>query len=411
MPLPFSRRALQTAPSFSRDFAGLKTLDHGVGPAITFTRASNATFFDASGTLQTAANDTPRFDHSGGNSLGLLIEEQRTNLIRNNTMVGAVAGTPGTLPSNGWTITDTAGYTINVAGVGVESGINYIDFEVTIAAGSISSGMFFADTPTGSPSVSYTGSLWMRRISGTMPRVRFIWQDGAGGLGTTSRSFFDISDNWVRYADTFSTVAGSNVIRFQIGAEAPAGGGTFVIRVGMPQTELGAFATSVIPTTAATATRSADSAVVTPISSFYNQAEGTLFAEASFSAVGANSNRAVFAASDNSVDNRNYILFDNAQQFIATNASAAQASIDAGTITTSGSKVAAAYKQDDFAASLNGAAAVTDTLGTPALALTHLTIGRRFSTDSSQVILNGCIAKLAYWPRRLSNSLLQQLTT
>jgi hypothetical protein len=51
------------------------------------------------------------------------------------------------------------------------------------------------------------------------------------------------------------------------------------LRIAAPQLELGAFPTSYIPTTTAAATRSADSAVVTPISSFYNQSEGTLFAE------------------------------------------------------------------------------------------------------------------------------------
>ena len=70
-------------PSFQRDFASLKTLDHGTGPAITFTRPSSATYFDADGVLQTAANDVARFDHDpvNGNSRGLLIEEARTNLV------------------------------------------------------------------------------------------------------------------------------------------------------------------------------------------------------------------------------------------------------------------------------------------------------------------------------------------
>jgi len=52
---------------------------------ITFTRASSATFIDSAGTLQTAAVDVPRFDHNPttGESLGLLVEEQRTNLLLN----------------------------------------------------------------------------------------------------------------------------------------------------------------------------------------------------------------------------------------------------------------------------------------------------------------------------------------
>lgn len=50
---------------------------------LTFTRASTGTYFDSTGTLQTAAVDEPRFDHDPvtGEPLGLLIEEQRTNLL------------------------------------------------------------------------------------------------------------------------------------------------------------------------------------------------------------------------------------------------------------------------------------------------------------------------------------------
>jgi hypothetical protein len=55
---------------------------------ITFTRASTATYFDATGTLQSAAIDVPRLDYDPATlaARGLLIEEQRTNSIRNNTM-------------------------------------------------------------------------------------------------------------------------------------------------------------------------------------------------------------------------------------------------------------------------------------------------------------------------------------
>ncbi|MFM6192892.1 MAG: hypothetical protein ACKPFF_10615, partial [Planktothrix sp.] len=85
-------------PTLDLNFALTKSLD----PRITFTRASSGTYFDSNGVMQLASANTPRFDHNPNTkeSLGLLIEEQRTNSIRNNTMQGAVAGTPGTLPTN-----------------------------------------------------------------------------------------------------------------------------------------------------------------------------------------------------------------------------------------------------------------------------------------------------------------------
>jgi hypothetical protein len=68
----------------------------------TFSRASAATYFDASGTMQTASANTARYDHHPVThaAKGILIEESRANYIRNSTMQGAVVGTPGTMPTN-----------------------------------------------------------------------------------------------------------------------------------------------------------------------------------------------------------------------------------------------------------------------------------------------------------------------
>jgi hypothetical protein len=65
-----------SVPSLNLNFAKLKRLD----PRVTFTRASTGTYVGADGLIKTAGNGVARFDHSAtGESLGLLVEEARTN--------------------------------------------------------------------------------------------------------------------------------------------------------------------------------------------------------------------------------------------------------------------------------------------------------------------------------------------
>ena len=59
-------------------------------PNVTVTRASVGTYFDASGTIQTAPANTPRWDYDPVTHAlrGLLIEEARTNLLLNSAVLG-----------------------------------------------------------------------------------------------------------------------------------------------------------------------------------------------------------------------------------------------------------------------------------------------------------------------------------
>jgi hypothetical protein len=74
------------APSLSLDFMTPGALD----PRVTFTRASTATYTDASGTIQTAASNAPRWDYDPMTHAlrGVLIEEARTNLLLNSVTLG-----------------------------------------------------------------------------------------------------------------------------------------------------------------------------------------------------------------------------------------------------------------------------------------------------------------------------------
>ena len=414
MPLPFSRRALQTAPSFSRDFAGLKTLDHGVGPAITFTRASNATYFDANGTLQTAANDTPRFDHdpeaAGNPSRGLLIEEARTNLlIRSAEFTNAswtktnVTATDGQSAPDGTTNADAILET-------VDSGLHFTQQTVTVATTAThtysvflkANGRNFASVfvregvNSGATYVSATVDLSNGTVSGAT-------------VGTASIQ--SIGNGWYRVSLSASIDSGTRYAQVRIREDASttsyAGDITKGILAWGAQLEAGAFPTSYIPTTSAAATRSADSAVVTPISSFYNQAEGTLFAETSFLATAG----WALVADDNTTSNRHLLAYSgNIPSYTTLVGAASQASISIGLAASAGDIIRhiGSYKENDFQAARNGTLGTADTSGTTPAGLSHLRIGTR--TGSSDRF-NGHIRKIAYWPRRLSNTLLQQLTT
>ena len=86
-------------PSLDLQFSGLKaSLTDRVGNVgVEFTRDSVGTYVDANGVIQTAAIDEARFDHDPvtGESLGLLIEEERTNSLKYSQNISSQLFTNG----------------------------------------------------------------------------------------------------------------------------------------------------------------------------------------------------------------------------------------------------------------------------------------------------------------------------
>ena len=78
-------RNARAVPSLDLQFAGGKSLADAVTGAslVTFTRASTGTYVGSDGLLQSATTNEARFDHNPttGESLGLLVEEARTNSL------------------------------------------------------------------------------------------------------------------------------------------------------------------------------------------------------------------------------------------------------------------------------------------------------------------------------------------
>lgn len=409
-------------PSFQRDFASLKTLDHGTGPAITFTRASGATFFDANGVLQTAANDAPRFDHDPvtGASRGLLIEESRTNLLTKSAELDDAA----------WSKTRA---TITANAVTAPDGTTSAD---KLVEDSAASNTHRAGAPDYSAvsGTSYTFSVFLKSEERAHAQISLHITNAGNAFTTLPAIFVNLSTGAI--TSPSATVTNSSIVsvgngwwRVSISAAATSsqtqsagiylmsdatttsytGDATSGLYVWGAQVEAGAFPTSYIPTTTAAAARAADSAVVTPISSFYNQSEGTLFAEVQENATAPL--YGIVSANDNSASNRVDMRRPGAtvMRLLITTAGAEQANLSP--LLTQASqvlKIASAFKADNAAVSLNGATSLTD-VSVALPTVTHLRIGGLDA--SSPQATNGHIRKIAYWPKRLTNTLLEQLTT
>jgi hypothetical protein len=409
--------------SFYRNFADKKTLNHGIGPAITFTRSSDATFFDANGTLKIEGTNVPRFDHDSltGGLRGLLIEESRTNLLQqsenlsNSPWVSNVGYTvlpnTHTAPDGNQTadsiVVDlgTSSFITNVTRQTVSKAATAITYTRSIFAKAIGSATsvrlidFGANTNVGSNVV-------VSLINGSV-----ISGLNNAGFTNSSVSVSNVGNGWFRIALTYTTDNHTSltVRNFPYVGNSPLiGDGVSGIYVWGAQLEQGAFPTSYIPTTTAAATRAADSAVVTPISSFYNQAESTLFSESSAISVAADTTVAAInnTTQNEQIDHRYAITGLNTRVRVG---GVNQAAFTSGSAPVSGIvyKLAGAYKQNDFAFSVNGSTASTDSLGDMPTGLSQMDIGRRAGSG----IITGHIRKIAYWPKRLSNELLQQLTT
>jgi hypothetical protein len=171
------------------------------------------------------------------------------------------------------------------------------------------------------------------------------------------------------------------------------------------QAEFGAYATSYIPTLGTSATRVADAASKTGISSLIGQTEGTLFAE--FNARSLSETRRVFYTYQ---DGNNFIMLTlqstNDLRFLVFAGGAIQANFTTP-IVNGNVKMAGAYKANDFVLYVNGVQIGTDTSGTvPATSSVYV----GYDVGGTLQLADG-IKQALLFKTRLTNDALASLTT
>lgn len=393
-------------------FALQKTLD----PRVTFTRASTGTFVGSDGLLQSATTNEARFDHNPttGESLGLLVEEARTNLLLQSEDL-----------STSWTNTNTS-ETTNAATA--PDGTTTADKLIEAATTTEHS---IRQDSSSQAAGTYTFSIFAKAAertflqfaaTGVLGSFRANFNISTGILGSSDSeliaSIVSYGNGWYKCIVTRTTTATGalrsqwNIVTSSSSArvESYAGDGTSGLFLWGAQLEAGAFPTSYIPTTTATVTRAADVASITGtnFSSWYNQTEGTVFGQF------------LRTASTNSQQGRVFSFNNgtntNALEIYQTGASNPSAQITATTAqalwTPSGFTVGTSIKEvlgyqlNNSNASFNGSAETLDT----ACNIPTVTQARIGDRQDGVRNLNGTIQRLTYWPVRLADPTLVSIT-
>jgi hypothetical protein len=389
-------------PTLDLDFANSKTLD----PRITFTRASGGSYVGADGLIKLAGVNEPRFDHdpTTGESLGLLIEEQRTNLVSNSTYNAST-----------WSNVFPANATLTT-GILAPDGTNTA---VRLTCQATGSSLLRVTFPTFTPNgtTAYTASFYVRMVSrGTISFNNSLTCDLMDATPSGNYLPLLIPNQWVRVS--FSAVP-TAIATFFFDLLSD-NNNNYVLDFWGVQLEAGAFATSYIPTVASSRTRAADNASMTGanFSSWYRQDEGTLVSNfISRGIFGIDGFNRVYDLSDGTstngfallrLGNSNVLFYEaytynNVTPFFNT------------FVTNNSTPIlyAAAFRQNYFYRVVKESTGIKTiynpnfTLTTPSV--NRMGIGCEFRTIINRQ-LNGTISKLTYYPKALTPSQLQALT-
>ena len=365
-------------------------------------------------------NSAPRFDHDPvtGESLGLLVEEARTNLLQQSE----------TFDNAYWT---KARASVSANTVVSPDGMQDADSLIEDATAS-NTHLAFSSSVAVSTATIYTYTIYAKEAGRTwfvvqigtgaeaygaaVPFCFFNLSNGTlGASGSCTPSITSVGNGWYRcvLVAVATTAATTTNMRIKLAdldsSDSYTGNGTSGIYIWGAQLEAGAFPTSYIPTVAATATRAADVASITGsnFSSWYRQDEGTNLIE--FRETDRTGTRTPRSLSDGTASNR-IDAFLSSSLTVNNRLAIAGVSYNPGNLTLS---AAGTVNKHVASAAPGSAIAVTNgTLSTES-APPSLPVVNRIVIGADSIggtPFTGTIRRITYWPTRLSNEVLQRIT-
>ena len=336
----------------------------------------------------------PRLDYLGSTCPRLLLEPQRTNLAIYSEQFDN-AGWGKTQSGTGLVPVVTANNAISPDGY---QNADTIVFDV--GAGTTSSDISAMFQTFGGTTATYTGSFYAKTASGTAQiQVRI---DGS------NYDKFTITNQWQRFTLTKALTGTSNVFEMAIrrGLNEPMNASATIQLWGV-QVELGAYATSYIPTLGASVTRVADAASKTSASALIGQTEGTIFWEFEFTTSVATGNEALLNIDNGSFGNTVYISKSASGGIVAEmyNGGVLQASLSLSSQPAGTYKAAIGYANNNTAFFVNGVQVGTTDTSCSVPAMSRIQLGNTAigpSTDKT--------AQVLLFTTRLTNAQLAELT-
>ena len=335
-----------------------------------FYRGSTATRVNKDGLIETVGVDEPRIDFLNNTKGHLLLEPSRTNLFSNSNLFTSWAKEA--------TVTLTPNYGISPDGTQNSTRMQMSEND-----------SIYVSTTSG-----LTASVYVKGLQGETIRL----SNGSSVIHTLTGQWDRIE---VYDSGSVSTLM---TINTYLGATARD------IELFGAQREAGSYATSYIPTSGSTATRSAETCNNAGNSNVFNDSEGVLYWECS-SLYNDLTNR-IISVSQGNQNNTVQLYFDASSNRIRGTVRAVDGTYQCVlnytvSDTTDYIKAAIKYKANDFALWVNGVERATDTSGNAPTGLSEIS----FDSGSGSLDFYGKVKDIRVYNIALSDSELQALTT